>query len=86
MFLQKVRQRISIVNDEPGVTRDRIFSHATWLDNNFTLVDTGGLDFEKDDIISINIVAQAKLAIETADVILFVVDGVLIVSLHLGLI
>ena len=75
LFNRIVGQRISIVNDEPGVTRDRIFSHATWLDNNFTLVDTGGLDFEKDDIISVNIVAQAKLAIETADVILFVVDG-----------
>lgn len=75
LFNRIVGQRISIVNDEPGVTRDRIFAHATWLDNNFTLVDTGGLDFEKDDIISVNIVAQAKLAIETADVVLFVVDG-----------
>lgn len=75
LFNRIVGQRISIVNDEPGVTRDRIFSHATWLDNSFTLVDTGGLDFEKDDVISVNIVAQAKLAIETADVIMFVVDG-----------
>ena len=75
LFNRIVGKRISIVNDEPGVTRDRIFAHATWLDNNFTLIDTGGLDFEKDDEISVNIVKQAKLAIEMADVTLFVVDG-----------
>lgn len=75
LFNRIVGRRVSIVNDEPGVTRDRIFAHATWLDNNFTLVDTGGLDFEKDDEISVNIVKQAKLAIEMADVTLFVVDG-----------
>ncbi len=75
MFNRIVGKRISIVNDEPGVTRDRIFSHAEWLDNSFTLIDTGGLDFDKNDEITINIVKQAKLAIEMADVILFVVDG-----------
>ena len=75
LFNRIVGQRISIVNDEPGVTRDRIFSPATWLDNNFMLVDTGGLDFEKEDVISVNIVSQARLAIDTADVILFVIDG-----------
>lgn len=75
LFNRIVGKRISIVNDEPGVTRDRIFAHATWLDNNFTLIDTGGLDLEKDDEISVNIVKQAKLAIEMADVTLFVVDG-----------
>ena len=75
LFNRIVGHRISIVNDEPGVTRDRIFSRATWLDNSFTVVDTGGLDFEKDDEISTGIVTQAKLAIETADVILFVIDG-----------
>ena len=75
LFNKIVGKRISIVNDEPGVTRDRIFAKAVWLDNEFTLIDTGGLDFEKDDEISINIVKQAKLAIEMADVTLFVVDG-----------
>lgn len=75
LFNRIVGKRISIVNDEPGVTRDRIFSHAEWLDNSFTLIDTGGLDFDKNDEITINIVKQAKLAIEMADVILFVVDG-----------
>ncbi|MBO5345027.1 MAG: ribosome biogenesis GTPase Der [Clostridia bacterium] len=75
LFNRIVGKRISIVNDEPGVTRDRIFAHAEWLENKFTLIDTGGLDFEKDDEISTNIVKQAKLAIEMADVTLFVVDG-----------
>jgi GTP-binding protein len=75
LFNRIVGKRISIVNDEPGVTRDRIFARANWLDNYFTLIDTGGLDFEKNDEITVNIVKQAKLAIEMADVILFVVDG-----------
>ena len=76
LFNKIVGKRISIVNDEPGVTRDRIFSRAEWLDNTFTLIDTGGLDFDKDDEITKNIVKQANLAIEMADVILFVIDGV----------
>ena len=75
LFNRIVGKRISIVNDEPGVTRDRIFSRAVWLENSFTLIDTGGLDFEKKDEISSGIVKQAKLAIEMADVVLFVVDG-----------
>lgn len=75
LFNRIVGKRISIVNDEPGVTRDRIFYRANWLDNNFVLVDTGGLDFDSQDEISVNIVKQAKLAIEMADVIVFVVDG-----------
>jgi len=75
LFNRIVGKRISIVNDEPGVTRDRIFARGEWLNNYFTIVDTGGLDFEKDDEISTNIIKQAKLAIENADVVMFVVDG-----------
>ncbi|MBE5756050.1 MAG: ribosome biogenesis GTPase Der [Clostridiales bacterium] len=75
LFNRIVGKRVSIVNDEPGVTRDRIFARASWLDNNFTLIDTGGLDFDKQDEISVNIVKQAKMAIEMADVTIFVVDG-----------
>ncbi len=75
LFNRIVGKRISIVNDEPGVTRDRIFSHATWLDKGFTLIDTGGIDLEKDDEIGLGIVKQAKIAIDMADVTLFVVDG-----------
>ena len=75
LFNRIVGKRISIVNDEPGVTRDRIFARAEWLDNSFTLIDTGGLDLEKQDEITKNIVHQAKLAIDMADVIMFVIDG-----------
>lgn len=75
LFNRIVGKRISIVNDEPGVTRDRIFARAEWLDNAFTIIDTGGLDLEKQDEITKNIVSQAKLAIDMADVIMFVVDG-----------
>ncbi|MBR3885655.1 MAG: ribosome biogenesis GTPase Der [Clostridia bacterium] len=75
LFNRIVGKRVSIVNDEPGVTRDRIFYRANWQDDNFVLVDTGGLDFENQDEISVNIVKQAKIAIEMADVIVFVVDG-----------
>lgn len=75
LFNRIVGKRISIVNDEPGVTRDRIFDRAEWTGKWFTLVDTGGLDFEKTDEISSNIVKQSKLAIENADVVVFVVDG-----------
>ena len=75
LFNRIVGKRISIVNDEPGVTRDRIFAHAEWLGNSFTVIDTGGLDLEKDDEIGLGIVRQAKLAIDMADVTLFVVDG-----------
>lgn len=75
LFNRIVGKRISIVNDEPGVTRDRIFSRASWLDNNFTLIDTGGIEFDGKDEISFGIVKQAKLAIDMADVILFVIDG-----------
>lgn len=75
LFNRIVGKRISIVNDEPGVTRDRIFARAQWLDNYFTLIDTGGIDLEKEDEITTGIVKQAKIAIEMADVTLFVVDG-----------
>lgn len=74
-FNKVVGRRISIVEDTPGVTRDRIFADASWCGKVFTLVDTGGLDFSKDDEINSNILEQAKLAIDVADVILFFVDG-----------
>lgn len=75
LFNRIIGKRISIVNDEPGVTRDRIFARANWLDKSFTLIDTGGIDFEKEDEIGKGIVKQAKLAIDMADITLFVVDG-----------
>ena len=74
-FNKVVGKRIAIVEDTPGVTRDRIYGDATWLEYNFALVDTGGIEPERDDIISTQMRRQAELAIETADVIVFLVDG-----------
>ncbi len=68
-------RRISIVDDIAGVTRDRIYGDAEWLGNYFTLVDTGGLDFDNKGEIEKNILAQAQIAIDLAQVILFFVDG-----------
>lgn len=74
-FNKVVGKRIAIVEDTPGVTRDRIYGDATWLEYNFALVDTGGIEPQRDDIISTQMRRQAELAIETADVIIFLVDG-----------
>lgn len=66
--------QISIVKDTPGVTRDRIYADVTWLNYNFTMIDTGGIEPESGDIILKSMRQQAELAIETADVIVFLVD------------
>ena len=65
---------ISIVKDTPGVTRDRIYADCTWLDKNFTLVDTGGIEPDSSDVILSQMREQAEIAIQTADVIIFLVD------------
>jgi len=67
-------EKISIVKDTPGVTRDRIYADATWLDKSFTLVDTGGIEPESKDIIISQMREQAQIAIDTADVIIFITD------------
>lgn len=67
-------EQISIVKDTPGVTRDRIFADVTWLDKSFTLVDTGGIEPESNDLILSRMREQAEIAIATADVIIFLVD------------
>ncbi|MBO4679537.1 MAG: ribosome biogenesis GTPase Der, partial [Lachnospiraceae bacterium] len=67
-------EKISIVKDTPGVTRDRIYVDVTWLSHSFTLVDTGGIEPDSKDIILSQMREQAELAIETADVILFMTD------------
>lgn len=70
------QRRVSIVEDIPGVTRDRIYCDVKWLDKEFTLIDTGGIEFRNDrDQISSGIRQQAELAMEEADSILFVVDA-----------
>lgn len=74
-FNRLAGRRISIVDDMPGVTRDRIFADTDWNGYNFSIVDTGGLDFSKNDETNKNIIEQARLAIELADVILLFVDG-----------
>ena len=65
---------ISIVKDTPGVTRDRIYADCTWLNNNFTLIDTGGIEPDSKDIILAQMREQAQIAIDTADVIVFITD------------
>ncbi len=65
---------ISIVKDTPGVTRDRIYADCTWLDMNFTLIDTGGIEPDSKDIILSQMREQAQIAIDTADVIILIVD------------
>ena len=67
-------QRISIVKDTPGITRDRIYAEANWLDRDFTIIDTGGIEPESSDIILSQMREQAQIAIDTADVIVFIVD------------
>ena len=67
--------RISIVEDTPGVTRDRLYADAEWLDRKFTMVDTGGIEMQNTDSIAVSIRQQAEVAVREADVILFVCDA-----------
>ena len=67
-------EMISIVKDTPGVTRDRIYADVTWLDKDFTMIDTGGIEPESKDIILSQMREQAQIAIDTADVIIFITD------------
>lgn len=75
LFNKMAGKRISIVEDHPGVTRDRIYTEIEWLDRTFTLIDTGGIDLYSEDTILRQMKSQAEVAIETADVIIFLVDG-----------
>ena len=75
-FFNKIaKKRISIVEDTPGVTRDRIYADCEWLNYKFTLIDTGGIEPRTDDIMLKQMRRQAEIAIETCDVILFFTDG-----------
>ncbi len=75
LFNRLIGKRVAIVEDTPGVTRDRIYGDAEWLSHAFTLIDTGGIEPANEDKIAVQMLRQAELAIETADVILFMVDG-----------
>lgn len=75
LFNRIVGERIAIVEDRPGVTRDRIYSRAEWRGRTFSIIDTGGLDIDAEDEILQRVRHQAELAIEEADVIVLVVDA-----------
>lgn len=74
LFNKLVGQRVSIVDDTPGVTRDRIYGKSEWLNREFMLIDTGGIEPDSKDIILSQMREQAQLAIDSADVIIFVTD------------
>ena len=74
LFNALAGEMISIVKDTPGVTRDRIYADVSWLDRKFTLIDTGGIEPESKDIILSQMREQAQIAIDTADVIVFITD------------
>ena len=74
LFNKLVGDRISIVKDEPGVTRDRLYRETEWLGKEFVLVDTGGLEPNTKDFIMSKVKSQAEVAINEADIIVFVVD------------
>ncbi|MEE0955750.1 MAG: ribosome biogenesis GTPase Der [Eubacterium sp.] len=75
LFNALAGERIAIVKDTPGVTRDRIYTDVTWLNYSFTLIDTGGIEPDSKDVILSQMREQAMIAIETADVIIFMTDG-----------
>jgi GTP-binding protein len=75
LFNKIAGKRISIVEDTPGVTRDRIYTEVEWLDKKFTLIDTGGIEPYSEDVILVQMRRQAEIAIDMASVIMFVVDG-----------
>ena len=74
LFNALAGEMISIVKDTPGVTRDRIYADVTWLDKEFTMIDTGGIEPDSKDVILSQMREQAQIAIETADVIIFLTD------------
>ena len=75
LFNKLVGERIAIVENTPGVTRDRIIADAEWQNHRFTLIDTGGIELKTDNTIMHQMRVQAEIAIETADLILLLCDG-----------
>ncbi len=75
LFNRLVGRKVAIVEDTPGVTRDRIYGDAEWLTHSFTVIDTGGIEPANEDKIAVQMRRQAEIAIETCDVIIFLVDG-----------
>src|SRR3954469_25861786 len=75
IFNRIVGDRMAIVEDKPGITRDRLYGIGEWLNQEFSVIDTGGIEIEGEDAILKSVRAQAELAIEEADVIIFMVDA-----------
>ncbi len=75
LFNRIVRRRVAITQDDPGVTRDRIYQDAEWQNRHFVLIDTGGMELDNKEVFSKEIINQVEVAIETAEIVLFVVDG-----------
>jgi len=75
LFNKIIGSRLAIVEDSPGITRDRLYADTEWLNHKFTLIDTGGLDPESEQFIAKQVFRQAEIAMDMADVIVFVVDG-----------
>lgn len=75
LFNRLVGRRVAITEDTPGVTRDRLYHEAEWQNHHFLLMDTGGLEFDKKDKIAREIEFQVEIAVETSDLIIFLVDG-----------
>lgn len=69
-----IGQRLSIVEDSPGVTRDRVYAECNWRGRDFTVIDTGGIEIESPDFITAEIANQATIAMNLADVIVFITD------------
>ena len=75
LFNKIIGSRLAIVEDSPGITRDRLYADTEWLNRKFTIIDTGGLDPESEQFIAKQVLRQAEIAMDMADVIVFVVDG-----------
>src|SRR5579862_1816529 len=76
LFNRIIRKRLAVVEDEPGITRDRLYAAAEWNGRKFQVVDTGGIVFSETDPMSEQIRVQANVALSEADVVLFLVDAV----------
>lgn len=75
IFNRIIGDRLAIVEDKPGITRDRLYGRGVWLDQEFSIIDTGGIEIDGEDEILRSVRVQAELAIEEADVIIFMVDA-----------
>src|SRR5574344_1595441 len=74
LFNELAGERIAIVKDQPGITRDRIYADVNWLDRDFTIIDTGGIEPDSSDMMLKLMREQAQIAIDTADVIVFITE------------